>query len=316
MPVGGPPPGSGVVVDTSDVALGSPAQRVLRATTATVALNWLDQEGDLADASGAVTADVHRWDGTVVRTASVMTKPANTTGLYTLDLTPAETAVLDELTVIGTDTAGVAKAVRVEIVGGFWFSTTRARNSDKSLTDTAKYPTADIVATRQEVEEEAERIIGAAFVPRFRVARLHGQGDNELNLPSFHVRRIRGVLVDGTPLAESAVEGLALHTRTLVRPDSWFPLGTANVVVAYEHGLDEPPADLRDAAVLRLRTRLNKPRSGVPETAVTFSAAEGGTYGLAVAGRSGWRTGVPDVDSVYLEYAAKYRSDLVSVPLR
>ena len=316
MPVGGPSPGSGVVVDTSEAALGSTAQRVLRATAATVTLEWTDQEGDLADADGEVTADLYRWDGTVVRTASAMTKPDETTGIYTLDLTPAETAVLDELTLIGTDTAGVAKAVRVEIVGGYWFSTTRARNSDKTLLDTTKYPTADIVATRQEVEDEAERIIGASFVPRFKVVRLHGQGSNELNLPSWHVRRIRGVLVDGTALSESIVEALALQTRTLIGSGYWFPLGTANVVVAYEHGWDEPPADLRDAAILRLRTRLNKPRSGVPETALTFSAAEGGTYGLAVAGRSGWRTGVPDVDSVYLEYAARYQSDLVSVPLR
>lgn len=316
MPVGGPSPGSGVVVDASESALGSTAQRVLRATAATVTLEWTDQEGDLADADGAVTANVYRWDGTVVRTAAAMTKPTDTTGLYTLALTPAETAVLDELTMVGTDTAGVAKAVRVEIVGGFWFSTTRARTTQQSLADTTKYPTADMVTTRQEVEDEAERIIGASFVPRFRVVRLHGQGTNELNLPSFHVRRIRGVLVDGTALAGSVVTALALQTRTLIGSGYRFPLGTANVVVAYEHGRDEPPADLGDAAILRLRTRLNKPKSGIPETASTFSSAEGGTYGLIVAGRGDNPTGIAEVDSVYVDYRNRYRSDLVSVPLR
>ena len=95
----------------------------------------------------------------------------------------------------------------------------------------------------------------------------------------------------------------------MIRRTDFVPFldGLANIVVEVEYGLNEPPADMVTAAKLRLRQRLNLNKSGIPDRAATWTAAEGGTYQLDRA--SAYKTGSDVVDSVYERYSLRQRGD-------
>lgn len=294
--------------------------RILRTAPAT--LTHAFYVGETAtDATGAVSVTVTDATGATVTTGTAA--PAgNGTGRYTFAL-PAQ-AALAALTVDWSATvAGTAVVERdlCEITGGFFFTLAEARASDPSFADVAKYPPADLVVFRQEVEEECERITRRAFVPRYRRLVLDGTGTRDLPLPDGGDEIVAGILLRGvrlpirsatvaprvgqTPVALTVGQLAALTvTRDglLRRTDhgSWTE-GTGNVVVEYEYGQDAPPADLRRVALLRLRSRSNLLRSGVPDRAISFQVAEGGTYRLSTPGAS--RTGIPEVDAVYDRYS-------------
>lgn len=270
------------------------AQRILAGVAAELAVTLTNAEGSAAAASGAVTVEVVRADGTVLLPAgSSTTNPA--VGEYRRALTPAQAAELDELTARWNDAGdGSVHTTRVEVVGAYYFSVAQARSTDPSLGDAAKYPTAAILAARQEVEEEAERICGQAFVPRFRRVTLAADG-GELELPDPRVRRVQALTAGSTVVDPSTV---TLDGR--MASGSW---AAGRATVAYEHGWDAPPADLRRAALARLRQRLNQAKSGIPERAESWSAGEGGTFRLAMPGPQ--RTGSPEIDAVYARYTAE-----------
>jgi hypothetical protein len=46
-----------------------------------------------------------------------------------------------------------------------------------------------------------------------------------------------------------------------------------------------------------LRSLLTAQRSGIPDRATAFVAAEGGNFTLATPGRNGYETGIPEVDA-------------------
>lgn len=288
-------------------------QRILRGRPATLRFTLLDSDGSpiADDPQPAVTVQVDRADGTAVLAAGTATTSAGA-GVYTRALTAAQTSSLDLLVATWTDTvSGTTTQTLHEVVGGYWFSVKEARDSDPTLADTSKYPTQSIIDIRTEVEDEAERIIGAAFVPRYRRLRLNGIGTPALRGIDQLVRSIRTVRVYSTPSAYTAFtagELAALVTDDeglITRNDSGvFESGLANVVLEYEHGYDRPPTDLKRAALTRLRHRLNAPRSGIPDRATSFVSGEGGTFRLDTAGPE--KTGIPDVDAVYGSYAARH----------
>ena len=86
--------------------------------------------------------------------------------------------------------SSVTETDYAEIVGGFFFDLARARSSDASLSDTVKYPTANLVTARQEVEDECEMICDRAFVPRYRRAVLDGSGTADLLLTDTALARV------------------------------------------------------------------------------------------------------------------------------
>ncbi|MGL1227153.1 hypothetical protein ACSTKV_22890, partial [Vibrio parahaemolyticus] len=56
--------------------------------------------------------------------------------------------------------------------------------------------------------------------------------------------------------------------------------GKRNIVIEYTAGWDAPPAELKDAALLRLRSVLNRATTIVPNRATSFVAEGGVTYRL------------------------------------
>lgn len=231
-------------------------------------------------------------------------------GAYTFALPPQ--ASLAQLTVSWSATitgAAVVETDPVEVVGGFFFGLAEARGSDASLADITQYPTAALAATRLETEQECERICERAFVPRYKRVLLDGTGTSELMVPDADIRTIRSVTMAPragqtfVPLTAAQLAALVVTSDRMLRrvDDMWWTEGLANVLVEYEYGLDGPPKDLKEVALIRFRSLVNKHTSGVPDRAESFTSVDGGTYRLSMPGR--FTTGIPDVDAVYARYA-------------
>lgn len=258
------------------------------------------------DASGTVTVSVKRLDGTVV--AGGNAAHPGSPGIYTYTV-PAQSAV-DILTVDWTGTiAGATITARdiVEVVGGFLFGLAEARAMPPAL-DANRFPTSMLAAKRIGVEQECEAICRQAFVPRFAREVLDGTGHAKITLRNINVRTIRKVTVDGVALSGQELASLYVDRGGVITRgrygSGWWRIGVANVVVEYEHGMDYPPEDIREAAMLRLRSRLTMGDTGVPARALSFTVADGGVYRLSVPGER--RTGVPDVDAAYERWSIDY----------
>jgi hypothetical protein len=77
-----------------------------------------------------------------------------------------------------------------------------------------------------------------------------------------------------------------------------------SLTVTYEYGFTAVPEDVKRAAMLRGRTVLYDRDSGIPDRAMSFNV-DGAQYALATAGRSGFETGIPEVDAILGRYRVK-----------
>jgi hypothetical protein len=209
----------------------------------------------------------------------------------------------------------------VEVVSGFFFSLKTGRDSDSSLADTAKYTTQQLLDARLQVEQEAEDICDQAFLPRYARVVLDGTGNSTLLLrhpdPQRSVASVRTIrrisvapqldetFVDFTAgqLADVSVSADGTLRRS---SGDLFTEGRQNVVVEYEYGLSTPPVGMVTAALIRFRSRLNLFRTGIPDRASSFTAADGGTYRISLP--DAWRTGIPEVDAAYSRYSRRART--------
>lgn len=278
--------------------------RLLRTAGVTVTHEFRVDEV-LTDAAGSVTATLSRLDGTVVAGPTTAGHPS--TGTYTYPA-PGQSQV-DSLTLDWAGTfAGSAVTVRdyVEIVGGFLFDLAEARTAHDL--DVVRFPAAVLASARIWVEQEAERICRQAFVPRFARESHNGTGNPQLGVQWPLIRKIRAVTVGGTAMSapDVALLGYADH-GVITRPGgAGWPAGTRNIIVEYEHGMDLPPEEVRQAGILRLRSALGQNTAGVPDRALSFSVADGGVYRLSTAAKQ--KTGFPDVDGVYERYTRQPRA--------
>lgn len=271
------------------------------------------------DATGTVAVAVTDATGAPVADGNATAAGA---GAYTFAL-PGQ-ANLNLLTVTWSatvDGTAVVESDEVQIVGGFLFTLVEGRNSDPVLKDTTKYTTQDLAAARVEVEAELERITGRAFTHHYRRVVLDGTGTRDLMLPDGGDDQVAGIVLRGVhlpirsakvspragqPLVALTAPQLAALAITrdgmLRRTDggAWTE-GIGNVVLEYEYGSDIAPADLKRVSLIRFRSRLNLLKSGIPDRATSYTAAEGGTYRLSMPGAS--TTGIPEVDATYSRYS-------------
>lgn len=284
-------------------------QQILRGVAATLSWQNVDSDGTAAAPAGAVTVTVTRADGTVIATDAATTGSSTAPRTYTL--TATDNTLLDFLTAVWTDAGdGSTHTTYIEVVGGFYFSIAEARASDTTLADTTKYPDPLIIATRREVEEEFERICDRAFVPRYRRQTFTGTGSTSLLLDRPNTTAIRSVwnysdLSTYTAWTADELASLVLEEWGVIssRTGVSFAWGNRNLVVAYEHGLPRPPAEVKRAALQRIRYRLNMARTGIPDRATSFSVTEGGTYSLDTAAAD--KTGMPEVDAVLGRWSSR-----------
>lgn len=289
--------------------------RIAKNTAGALATVFLLDETP-TDSSTTVTYAVTDAAGASVASGNATHR---TTGVYSFTL-PAQTA-LKALTVAWSATVGgsaTTTTTYAEIVGGHFFTLAEARNSDDSLADTERYPLADLVAARLEVEAECETICDRAFVPRYARVTLDGTGTADVLLRHpdpfrsvADVRTVRSVSMadspDGTFTSFTVAQLADLMVTadgTLVRTGGdVFTEGRANVIVEYEYGLDRPPSDLVRESKIRLRTALNANKNGIPDRASSFTVTDGGTYRLDLP--AAFKTGIPTVDAVYARYSRR-----------
>lgn len=293
--------------------------RVARTAAATLS-HTFESGGGLAESSTTVTVAVTDANGDMVSSGDAISAGPGT-GRYTYAL-PGQ-ASLSLLTVSWSATIAGAAVVETdccEVAGGFFFSLNEARSSDTSLFNPSDYSTADLELARLETEVECEEICDRAFVPRYRRVARSGTGTTDIVISDADLRVLRGVRASSGPgqpfIALTSTELAAVKLiggRELRRTDdAEWPLGTGNVIIEYEHGLDRPPDDLRRAALLRLRTRLNIHRSGIPDRATSFTLGDGGTFRLDLPGP--YKTGLPEVDAVYGRYSLRSGAGGRTVP--
>jgi hypothetical protein len=288
--------------------------RILRTVAVTVTHTFTVDETP-TDAAGTVTATLKRLDGTVVNTAAA--GHPGPPGVYTYAVPPQ--ASLDWLTLDWSGTLGGSSILsvqdRVEIVGGFLFGAGEARAAHRqTFANHTTWPTVGLATKAVLVEEECEGICRQAFVPRFARAVLSGTGSDRLTIPQVPpykptmLRSLRAVIVGGVAWSAPDVAAVGLSdSGVLTRPGgaAW-PAGQRNIVIEYEHGWDLPPEEIRDAGILRLRSRLTSTSSGIPDRASSFTVVDGGVYRLSTPDRQ--RTGIPDVDAAYARYTRPRRA--------
>lgn len=273
-------------------------ERIVAGAAATISFQGVDQYGEAAD-PGTVTVGVVRADGTEVVAAGTATSGA-TTAPRTVALTAAQTATLDRLTATWSNgTPTVIGTTIVDVVGGVYVSQAAAALVESTLGVTSGYTAAMFRQNRTEVEAMFEDHCNRAFVPRFTSQELRGTGDWEIIVSHPNIRGVSWLRIDDTDIAD--LSDLTWTPYGGIRRDAGWPCGY-KIEIGYTHGLDQPPADLRHAAVHAIRYQSNTFRSGVTDRAISYQPAEGGNVVIATPGLRGFVTGIPAVDEVLNRY--------------
>jgi hypothetical protein len=197
----------------------------------------------------------------VVRTSdgSTVTGAVGTTAdprVFTLTIPAAQNSLLDAYAVTWSAiNAGSTEtfADTVEVAGDVLFTIAQARAA--GLSDTTTYPDDKITEARTYSETEIERALGFALVPRYSLDTLSGMGRPGLRVRHPYVRAIRSVSISGVPLATVDVAAITANAGVLYGY-TW-PIGYANVLVGYEHGLSSPPPGATRAALNEAVAYLN-----------------------------------------------------------
>lgn len=281
-------------------------QQLLRGVAANLRAVLADSDGDPA-AGLTVTVGVTKADGTeVVAAGTSAPEDPDAAGTYTVAVSAAQVATLEWLAATWK-VAGVTRAVTVhEVVGGYYCSVADAHTVEQFGT----VPAATLRRVRGEVEAEFEQITGVAFVPRYARVRVDGTGRTTLAVPFSQVTSVRSVRVysDGVTYTTFTAGELAAvpasRTGLLVRTDgAVWPTGRQNIIIEIEHGYSSVPADVKRAAIARLRSRVNQAASGIPSNALSFATENGQTFRLSVPAVD--RTGDVDVDAVLARHSMR-----------
>jgi hypothetical protein len=276
--------------------------RFLSGRAASVSHTFLNDEDVITVPS--VSVDVWRnSDPSTYVTQVTNITPVN--GVYTVTI-PNDKATQGVYTARWTGT-GYQETSSFEIVGGFLFTVPQARAGDVELEDTARFPAADIRGYREVIEAEFERITGRSFTPRTAIVEFQADGTDTAYVGLHDCAAL--VALSG-PNGALTVADYHLDDSGLLSGLQSFCEGD-RLTAVIDYGFRVVPDDVARVGILRLRTMLAAERSGVPDRAVTFVAAEGGNFTLATAGRSGWETGIPEVDATLSRYTYRILRDVL-----
>ena len=274
--------------------------RFLSGRAVTLSHVFLDDETPMVVPSVSVTvkdasgATVYTGSATSSGTTWTASLPAQPEGVYTVSWQAGTTA---------TD------ADRFEVVGGYLFTIPEARGSDMDLADGARFPAAEVKHYREVVEEEFETITGRSFTPRVKRLDFLGDGTQSYIAPLFDITELKS----GTgPDGALSLSGWVVSPSGMLQAPFELVEGQAYTLTV-SYGFPFTPDDVKRAGLLRLRSLLTAERSGIPDRATAFVAAEGGNFTLATAGRNGYETGIPEVDAVLNRYKYRVFNDVFGV---
>ena len=261
-----------------------------------------DQDGAAVDAVGTLTCSIARADGTVIATDRA-TSDATGPGAYTCALSTAEALTLDVLTATWR-ISGVTRAISYHrTVGGFMFTVAE-------LAQRARMNEYDALTLRTERDRITDLIEGycGAQNPRYDIDAWYADRTAWSRVVNrTPLRSVRSVISDGTTLATADydVDTLSASIRTTA------PLLEA-CSIGYEHGLDEPWADLKDAAMTAAADRVNRERSTISPRTRSMTNDLGVTQQFSYAGKD-HPTGLDEVDAVIMKRAAEYQASRVGI---
>ena len=263
--------------------------RIVTGTPATIAGQLSDQEGDPITPTVAVTVGVVDLAGDEVEAPGTATAtPETAPTVRTVELEAL--AEPDLLTATWTDGTSTSTTI-VEVAGRHYAGPQAIRASDPALSNPGDYPDERLIQARRAVEDEFERVIGYALVPRVGLVETLVDQAPALVLPHLEARSIRSATLDGVAIDTE------LNPETgLVTFAGYAATGLLRIV--YTHGLERPTGEALEAFYTRARDVLHRDNRGLSDRMTTFTSDIGGTYALAVAGRNGSLTGIPDVDVV------------------
>jgi hypothetical protein len=186
-----------------------------------------------------------------------------------------------------------------EVVGGFLFSVTQARNSDDYLKDASAFPADEIIAYREVVEGEFQDIAARSFTTRVMYANYVSDGTGDFAALIPDAQAVEAVWIDGEPVDD--VSGWSVSTLGIVSAPDIVREGV-RVRARIRYGFITPPPKVAQAGMIRLRNLMAAENSGIPDRATTWQPEEGGTFRLATPGLSGFETGIPEVDATLKRY--------------
>ncbi len=191
----------------------------------------------------------------------------------------------------------------VEVCGGHFFEIHALRAVDPAYADVGRYPSDTLRRVRLTVEDRFEAVAGVAFVPRAASIRLVGDGTSRLQLPHVAVRSIRSVSVAGVQKTADEISQMKIYEwGALDLPSGSWPTGET-ILLTYEHGLDECPAPVSQAALIAAPEYLT--RKALAARAMS-EVTEFGSVDLAVAGFAR-PIGIPEVDRVLMDFGRRGR---------
>lgn len=259
------------------------ADRILQGAPATISRQF-SQDGVAAD-PGATTYSVLRdSDSSVVTSGSAS---GATTAPRTFNLTGANTALLDLLKVTWT-TANLGTATSwIEVVGGFVYSLADALAQFPSLS------AATLEAARTKAEQDLERELNYALVPRYTREVLTPNGVKPLRTTWPLPRALRSAKINGIALTSGQLATVVLRRGSLWYPTGWGYL-PSSVEVVYEHGQDEASGGAADAALTLTKDRLAP--SEFDSRVIQAAAGEESFTFVSPSGGGDAPFGIPSVD--------------------
>lgn len=277
---------------------------LLRSTGGTRSRTFTSDD-QLVDADGSVPVTIFNSAGVQVTTK---TATRISLGLYKYELNAADTGILDVYREVWTPTfAGDQKTQEAffEVVGAFYFSIAELRKFDGGrVENTTDYQVQDLVNAREYAANLLEDECGVSFVPRGHRAILSGSAEPVVYLPDQRVRKIVSASDGGAALAASQYwlfGGGNGGRGTLELKTGVWAYDRQNVQILYEHGHDQPPEEIKKAALTLAINQLAPPPSEVLEDRATTFTDEAGSRDVAGVGP----TGFPSVDKAIERYSEK-----------
>lgn len=261
------------------------------------------------DANAAVPVTIYNSAGDQHTTKSATRVSA---GVYSYTLTAANTAILDTYREVWTPTFSGDQKTQTkyyEVVGGFYFSIAELREFDAALT-LAAYSDQKVINAREKAEGFIENVTKKSWAPRGARETLNGTGKSDLALPYEHIpiRSLVSLSVtsgttvdtfDATELADVSISATGYLTRKTL---GYWTSGYRNVSAFYEYGEDQPPEDVKEAAMLLAQARLIPGANQANQAGVKQLSVEG--YSLTY--RDGLISSVPGVHDLLEPYTQNY----------
>lgn len=263
--------------------------RFLTGRGITLRHTFLDGEAVLSPTSVSVTA-------TPLSGGTPTTAPAVADGNEWVATLPALT--MGEYEVTWDGGAVAVDHSTFDVSRTLLFTVPEARDSDRELRDATEFPASEITHYREVIEHEFEKITHRSFIQRRRTVPLETTGADARWIGLHDPTALVAISGPDGPLA---VSDYHLDADGVLSGLSALPVGTP-LEVTVDYGFRQTPPDVKRAALIRLRYLLAAENSGVPDRATMFQAANGGMFYLATAGRSGFETGIPEVDHVLSQY--------------